>query len=55
MKKITSVKKLALALDKSPVDIDLIGAGLNKRVTLWLKRREVAVIDGKLTLTKEQK
>lgn len=51
MKKITNLRNLVLAMQKAPVDRAIIGKGLEKRLTLWIKRGEVVESEGMLSLT----
>jgi hypothetical protein len=49
--KIRSRKELAISLNSGSVDINNISKCLNFAVNLWLKRKEIVLIDGKLSLT----
>lgn len=46
MKKITSIRNLAVALNERPVYFFEIGIKLHKRVLLWEKRNEIKINSG---------
>lgn len=48
--KITRVRNLALALNRGPVNMQIIGKACAKRVELWIARGEVKVQNGSLIL-----